>query len=132
MLRASSTMMSASLPGLRVPILSSSRLDAASAIVAISMPCRPVTDLGDRLVLPARTVDESHVRPVVAVSLVGCRIDHNCRTTDVVVVQRRAERTGELPAGVLGTGGRRSWPAAKAERHELVLRAEVRLRDAAD
>ena len=38
--------MSASLPGTRVPILSSSRVDAAPAIVAISMTCRDVRSCG--------------------------------------------------------------------------------------
>ena len=37
MLRASSTMMSASLPGVSVPTLSRTRFDAAPAMVAISM-----------------------------------------------------------------------------------------------
>src|SRR5206468_8730069 len=60
----------------------------------------PVTDLGNRLVLPASAVDERHVGPVVAVSGIGRRIDHNGRTADIMVVQRTAKRPRELPSGI--------------------------------
>ena len=46
MLRASSTTMSASLPGVSVPTLSSRRFAAAPAMVAISITCREVTSCG--------------------------------------------------------------------------------------
>src|SRR5262245_39913094 len=88
---------------------------------------RAVTDLGNRLVLPTRAVDERHIGPVVTVSGVGRGIDHNSRTADVVVVERRAERPCELPSSVVGAGRRRPWAAPEAEGHQLILRIEVLL-----
>ena len=93
---------------------------------------RTVTDLSNWFVLPTRTVDERYVGPVVAVSCIGRRIDHNSRTANIVVVERGAEASRQLPSRVVGAAGRRSRAAAEAESHQLILRVEIRLRDASD
>jgi hypothetical protein len=98
--------------------------------ILFGISVRRVADLGNRSVLPARAVDEGHIGPVVAVSGVGRCLDHNGRTANIVVVQRRTERSRELPSGVVGAGRRRPWAASKAEGHQLILGVEIRLRDA--
>src|SRR5215467_13988423 len=96
------------------------------------IPVRAVTDLRERLILPSGAVDKSDIRPVGAVTGISGRIDHDLGGTHIVIVNRRAERAGELPSGVVGA--RRCGPrtATKSKRHQLIFRAEICFRDATD
>ena len=83
-------------------------------------------------VLPSRAVDECDVGPIGAVLGVGGRIDDPHRVADAMVVDQRAERAAKLPSGVGGAGKCGASRAGEAERHQLIFRAEIRLRDPAN
>src|SRR5579883_605249 len=93
--------------------------------VLFGIAVRAVADLRERFILPSGGVDKSDVRPVGAVAGIRGRIDHDVGGTDIVIVNRRAERAGELPSGVVGA--RRCGPrtAAESKRHQLISGAEI-------
>ena len=89
-------------------------------------------DLSRCIVLPAGAVDECDVGPISAVARVRGRVDRSCRRSYVVIVDQRAERAAELPSGVAGAGKDFRRTPGKAQCHQLILGAEVRLCQPAD
>src|SRR6476620_9811581 len=75
-------------------------------------------------------MDKSDIRPVGAVTGVRGRIDHDFGATHIVIVNRRAERAGELPSGVVGARHCGPWTATESKRHKLIARTEICLCDA--
>jgi hypothetical protein len=103
-----------------------------SRLASVRETRRAGANLAQGVVLPSSGVNEGDIRPVGAVPGVGGCIDDSLRVAHSVVVDVRAKRAAKLPACIRGACERRPCAAAAAERHQLVLRAEVLLRDPAN
>src|SRR5262249_32767903 len=83
-------------------------------------------NLCNRVVLPSSGVNKGDVGPVHAVPRVGRRTNDAVWIADAMIVDQRAERPAELPARIIGALESRSRQTAEAQRHQLILRTEVR------
>src|SRR5438045_6303797 len=100
--------------------------------VLFGIPVRAVTDLREGFILPSGAVDKSDIRPVGAVTGIRGRIDHDFGATHIVIVNRCAEGAGELPSRVVGARHCGPRTATESKRYQLISRAEICFRDAAD